>query len=397
MKSNIKKLAGVIAVVCIGVPPVIAGQDGTMTALDRSLIVAPLSAQTNPWTVQVSKFVCGGKAQAGTPIAGNGTSDSNGTEGRITISGIPITATIERADLMWTVLTYDSSDTTIRGQSIFFNGTPVTANNIGRANEGPCFLQPNSIAWRADVTSLVTAPGNGSYSVGGFPGGSDFTEGVTLQILWRDANGALVEDNLYHAGASGKLAVTQSNTFSQALNFSPTNASGPVSSTFYTVFGNGQTNGTENLRFDGLVTGDIDLDNTLDGSTVAYAPNTCNSTYGTQCFWDDDVHVVSAQMTNSATSASITSSGGSDCITWPAASLVNTVDPGTVCAAGGKYVDRQCPTTKSWKNHGEYVSCVAHAAEEFLSGLPYGGSCPREDTQSCIVNPRARSDVGKKK
>lgn len=356
------------------------------------------SVQSDPWDEQESKFICGGKAQAGTPIAGNGSPSANGIQGAITITGIPLTATIERADLFWTVLHDLDPDSTSLGQTIFFNGTEVTGANVGRADEGPCFPQANSIAWRADVTPLIAAPGNGAYTVSGFPGGDNFTEGATLQILWRDANGALKQDTLYHVHENGNLAVTQAEVFSQTMNFDQLNASGPVSSTFYTVFGNGQSNALENLQFDGPLAGEISLDNTLDGSTVAHAPGTCNSTIGTECFWDDDVHNVSAQMGNGATSATFTSSGlsgGNDCFTWPAASLLNSTDEDTVCEAGGSYVDEQCPTDGEWRNHGEYVSCVSKAAQAFLSGLPYGGTCPRADIQSCIVHPRANSDVGK--
>jgi hypothetical protein len=372
--------------------PVIAQQAGTR--IDSGPVVSDAN-DVNTMNFRTQTFVCGGKTQAGTPIGGNGTLAANGTSGTITIAGIPATATVVRADLMWTVLHDEPYNTTTIGQTIIFNGTPVTAFNIGRANEDPCFPQTNSIAWRANVTGLVTSPGNGVYTVSGFPGGTNFTEGVTLQILWAEPNAGLMADNLYHPAPNGKLAVTQGDAFSQALVFAPTNAAGPVASRLMIVFGNGQTNGTENLRFDGSLPGDLNLDNTLDGSTVAKAPNTCASTVGTECFWDDDMHNVSGQVGNASAAAVISSTGGSDCITWPAVSLTTSTDPATVCRFGGEYVDNQCPAALPWKNHGEYLSCVSEAAQRFLAGLPYGGTCPRAEIQSCIVNPRARSGVGK--
>ena len=45
---------------------------------------------------------------------------------------------------------------------------------------------------------------------------------------------------------------------------------------------------------------------------------------------------------------------------------------------------------------GEPMQCVAHAAEVFLASVAVPGArvvC--EDIQSCIVNPKARSNVGK--
>ena len=372
------------------------------------------STSVDKLNMRTVQFVCGGKDQQGTPIAGNSppADGTNKTSGSIVISGIPATigglpTTVVRAHLFWTVLTNSATSSTT-GQTVLFNGNPVAGLKIGSAAESPCFPQANTIAYRADVTSLVTSPGNGVYTVSGFPGGtglsSDFTEGATLQILWSNPNGPLREDNLYHALGDGAatLAVTQGDAFSQTLSIFGTNSAGPVSATLYEVIGNGQNSGTENLRFTAACSpvGGHNFDNSLDGSTSHRAPNTCDSTIGTQCFWDDDIHDVSSDFAcpagNAATSATLTSSGGSDCIDWPALDLLTSTDEAHVAAACGAFVDTACPPTGTYQNHGEYVSCVAHAAEQVLSGLPLGGSCPREEIQSACVNPRARSEVGKK-
>ncbi len=360
------------------------------------------SVSTNKMDFRTVRFVCGGKAQAGTPITALGAANSSGT---ITISGIPVTAIVDRADLFWSVLTDDDPATSTLGQNISLNGQPVVGFKIGHAFESPCFTQDNTISYRADVTGLISSPGNGIYTVSGLPVAPHFSEGVTLQILWADANGPLMEDNLYHAIGAGPVAVTQADLFSQDLTISGTNATGPVSAKLYEVIGNGQSNGLEDLRFDGPCAGEIGLDDTLDGSTVAKAAETCtDSPVGApECFWDDDVHDVSAQFAcaagNAATSASLVSPDVprlNDCFDWPALSLLTSTDEAVVCAAGGTYVDHQCPAAAPWRNHGQYLSCVSEAAQRFLAGLPYGGSCPRAEIQSCIVNPRAKSDVGKR-
>ena len=361
------------------------------------------SVSENNMSLQQRTFICGGKAQAGTPIGA-----LSGTSGTVTISGIPATAVVQQATLFWTVLTNDdaaSLPTSTVAQDISFEGNPVSGTNIGRALETPCFPQAATIAWKADVTAFVSSPGNGLYTVSGFPPsggmGSDFAEGVTLQILWNDANAPLVEDILYHTGTNGLLAVTQSNLFSQTLAGFQANAAGPVTATLYEVIGNGQADAGEHLAFDGPAAGSINLNDTLDGSTVANAPATCpgSPVNPPQCFWDDDVHDVSSQITNGATTATLlsdpTQSPTFDCFDWVALNLVVTTDEEPVCDACGDHVDTVCPPTATYNNHGEYVSCVAHAAEEFLSGLPPDGTCPRGDIQSCCVNPRARSDVGK--
>ena len=355
----------------------------------------------NNMTFRTLSFVCGGKAQAGTPITALGPANSTGT---ITISGIPATAIVNRADLFWTVLTDEDPAVSTLGQNITLNGQPVVGFKIGTAPQSPCFPQANTISYRSIVTGLVTSPGNGIYTVSGLPVDPNFSEGVTLQVLYADANGALMEDNLYHAPPDGLLAVTQAELFSQDLAMAGTNAAGPVSATLYEVIGNGQADVTEALRFAGPC-GTMNLDDTLDGSTVANAPETCpNSPVNPpQCFWDDDVHDVSPQFAcaagNGATLAQLTSNPAdaatNDCFDWPALNLLTSTDEAAVCAAGGTYVDNQCPAADPWRNHGQYLSCIAAAAERFLAGLPYGGSCPRAEIQSCIVNPRARSDVGK--
>jgi len=390
-------LAGSMLLTGLGMVPAY-GQDGTATGASVNAV------STNNMSLQSTVFLCGGKAQAGTPIGGNGTSTTAGTTGTITISGIPVTASVLKATLFWSILTSSTSSTA--GAAITFASTGILGTNIGKAPESPCFPQAATVAYKADVTALVPSPGNGAYSLSGFPTNPDYAEGATLQVLWSDPNGALKEDVLYHTTTNGLLAVTLGEAFSQSLTGFTTNAAGPVTATLYEVIGNGQTNGNENLRFDGPCAGDVNLDNTLDGSTVAKAANTCLESIGThstntqtECFWDDDVQNVSAQYAcgagNGATTGALTSSGGPDCFDWDALNLLVSTDNATVAAACGAAVDIQCPTGAAYNNHGDYVSCVAHAAETFLVGLPLGGTCPRAEIQSACVNPRARSQVGK--
>lgn len=62
--------------------------------------------------------------------------------------------------------------------------------------------------------------------------------------------------------------------------------------------------------------------------------------------------------------------------------------------SGEQLVDVDCPcdTEPAWKNHGEYVSCVAHAAEEQLEA----GLITQAD-KDAIVSARAKSGCGKKR
>ena len=74
----------------------------------------------------------------------------------------------------------------------------------------------------------------------------------------------------------------------------------------------------------------------------------------------------------------------------PASALGANVDING--CSGEQLVDQDCPCDCSWKNHGEYVSCIAHTAEEQLvAGLI------TQAEKDAIVSARAKSGCGKKK
>jgi hypothetical protein len=354
----------------------------------------------NPMTLQNAKYVCGGQVSAGTPIAGDadgadgmpGTPD-DGTSGVIPLTGIPDGALIRKAVLFWSVLT-DSPEADNSGMNIDFAGMPIIGTRVGFvAGETPCFPQQNTIGWKADVTSLV--PGNGDYAVSGFPGGnllfgSDLTEGATLAVLYDDRSDTLRRLVEYEGMAVTNLMGETVNQTLMSFVAGPY----PVTATWYPVVGNGQ-NSPDVLTF-----GPLDFGSTIfDGSTAAFPANTCSFIEGsTQCFWDDDnvdVSMAFAGGENSVVVAGGSPPTGGDCHSWIAMQLVVSVDPAqfdTFCEDGGAYVDAQCPPGDEYRNHGQYMSCVAAAAEAFL--VSEDVLC--EEVQSCIVNPRARSDVGKK-
>ena len=65
---------------------------------------------------------------------------------------------------------------------------------------------------------------------------------------------------------------------------------------------------------------------------------------------------------------------------------------GAVVDANGCSIAQHCPAENSWKNHGAYVRCVAHAAEDFLSdGLI------TEEEKDAEVSTAGASDIGHKK
>ena len=65
--------------------------------------------------------------------------------------------------------------------------------------------------------------------------------------------------------------------------------------------------------------------------------------------------------------------------------------PCTIVDAQGCSIEQLVPCAGPWQNHGEYVSAVAHAANDFLSE-----GVITEEQRSEIVSEAAQSDCGKK-
>jgi Concanavalin A-like lectin/glucanases superfamily/Thrombospondin type 3 repeat len=65
---------------------------------------------------------------------------------------------------------------------------------------------------------------------------------------------------------------------------------------------------------------------------------------------------------------------------------------GTVVNADGCSIEDLCPCENDWKNHGAYVSCVAHASEDFLED-----GIITDDEKSDIVSEAGKSSCGHKK
>lgn len=386
-------------------------RDGKVPAssLSPSTPTIVTSTFTNPFQQQSVDQVCGNLTQQGTPIAGNAA--GGGTSGAIDISGIPATATVKRATLYWTVLTNTNPSSSLTGGSITFNNNMgsgdvgVTGTVMAYANTTACFTQLYTIAWKADVTSLVLNPGNGTYSVAGFPGGnaltgSNFTEGATLQILWTEPNAPLRDVVVYETGSPLAVSNGPGQSLTQNIAGFTASSSGPASGTLYEVIGNGQADATENLSVTGPG-GTVNLNNTLDGSTSEFAAGSCSYTdvSTNQCFWDDDTPDISGALNNGATSVTMyyqMAGAFQDCHDFSGVAVSISTDDAAVCQAGIDYVDTACPPAASYRNHGDYLSCVAHAAEQFLGETGCSTLTDQyTELKSCIVNPHARSSVGK--
>lgn len=70
----------------------------------------------------------------------------------------------------------------------------------------------------------------------------------------------------------------------------------------------------------------------------------------------------------------------------------------SLCESIGRIVDFRVPPTGQYRNHGDYVKRVAQLTEALVRSQVTAGLITQteaEKLQSCVVNPRARSNVGK--
>lgn len=229
----------------------------------------------------------GDYASAGVGVRGNGS-------GTITIQGIPNGATIVAGYLYW--------ETLGNGQSGSFSGHGIAGTPLG-TTVSPCWPEPTITVYRADVTSLLAAGGNGSYAVT-FPDSGDMstapsTEGASLIVVYK-ADGAKGRTILQYDGAvtipfDGRSV--DGSSFSMVISGFPPAPSKPEARITY-VIGDGQGFGSS-LSFNGSA-----LTNTISGSNGP--------------LWDNLTFDVSNLITTGDTQATTFSPIINDCLTFGA-------------------------------------------------------------------------------
>ncbi|MGC8894987.1 MAG: hypothetical protein ACP5QG_09115 [candidate division WOR-3 bacterium] len=156
--------------------------------------------------------------------------------GSINISGLPSSPQIVKAYLIYSVI---ASTPQPQGN---LNGTPISGSLVG-SGPSPCWSESYIYTYVADVTTIVQAVGNGTYTLTGFynpagnppPGGAD---GATLVVIFCD-QGSTVRTVLVYLGAyTLDFAGGPSSYNWNITNFTATN---PVNSAKTTlVFADGQ-------------------------------------------------------------------------------------------------------------------------------------------------------------
>ena len=101
----------------------------------------------------------------------------------LTISGVPVGATVIDAFLYVNELDFGATDTTFT-----LNGNNVAMTEIGSSSD-PSWGANRAVTLKADVSSIIT--GNGSYTLGGADDiGFDDYEGVVLVVVYEDLSAA---------------------------------------------------------------------------------------------------------------------------------------------------------------------------------------------------------------
>jgi len=196
---------------------------------------SPASRQVNPFHLFLSTTVHGGLAVGGTCIGFLEEALGGPYGGPLTLDGVPPGAGIHRAYLYWSVL---SADFPVPTGTPTFDGHPVLPVPLGTVPRSPCFPQPHTGTFRADVTSWVR--GNGTYVLDGFPGDathSDLTEGATLFVVYCHPDAPL-QDVVIWEGVD--VINMDEPVFEQTIGGFQANPVGDVSAYLAAAVGNGQ-------------------------------------------------------------------------------------------------------------------------------------------------------------
>lgn len=127
---------------------------------------------------------------------------NNGT-GTINLTGV--SGTVKEAYLYWHGPTNAASTDTAANAAVNFNGTDITGSFLGISSDN-CWGFQNSMAYRANVSSLIT--GNGPYSLANFVKNNNSinVNGVSLIVFFDDGNTANNRDVVMFNGNDSNIS-----------------------------------------------------------------------------------------------------------------------------------------------------------------------------------------------
>lgn len=123
--------------------------------------------------------------------------------GSITLASGVGAGTVTEAYLFWHGPSSSTADPATTNATVNFNGSDVTGAFLGASSDN-CWGFNNSLAYRANVTSLVT--GDGVYSLANFMKNGNDINGVSLVVFYNDGNAANNRDIVMFNGNDSNIS-----------------------------------------------------------------------------------------------------------------------------------------------------------------------------------------------
>lgn len=222
--------------------------------------------------------------------------------GTIALSGV--SGTVSEAYLFWQGPTNAASTDTGVNASVSFAGTDVTGTFLG-ISDNNCWGFANSMAYRANVSSLVT--GNGNYSLANFMKNGADINGASLIVFYQDSDSTNNRDVVMFNGNDSNISNPYDadgwNITLSGINY----LSGTANAQFHV--GDGQA-----FPDDAVVANSTDIvaaGSVFDGDSV---PNGTSSDDTSGGLWDIKDFSVTSLLSPGLNTLNITSGLSSDCL-----------------------------------------------------------------------------------
>src|ERR1051325_6376440 len=221
--------------------------------------------------------------------------------GNLVLSGV--SGTVPKAYLYWQG-PMNSTDPTAN-QTVTVDGTDVTGVFLGISNDN-CWSYQVSQAWRADVTALVAAKGNGTYVLSNFIKTSSINvNGVSLVVFFNDGNPANNRDVVIFDGNDSNIDngydASGWNVTLSGINY----ACGSAAMQLHVSDGQNFTDGA--LVVNSLTL--VPVGNIFNGDSLPSAGFTSGGT-----LWDIKTFDVTSFLTPGPTTLTLTSASAGDCL-----------------------------------------------------------------------------------
>lgn len=220
--------------------------------------------------------------------------------GTLNVSGL--SGSISKAYLFWHGPT-NSSDPNANAM-VNFGGSSVTGTNIGFSDDN-FWGMDNSQAYRADVTSIVSATGNGAYALSNFNKPNAEINGLSLMVFYDDGNAANNHDVVLFDGNDANFSnIYDADGWNATLN-GVNYTGGAATMTLHVSDGQDFGAGDDGtLTFNGSLIGN---GHDFNGTGVQFGDGNFPSN---GALWDIKDYDVTSLLTNGTNTLSLTTNGG---------------------------------------------------------------------------------------